>query len=146
MNQKNYTTTIIVSATPAEAFRNITQVSDWWTICVEGNTEKLNDVFTVRFGETFITLKITELIPGKKITWHVIDCYKHWLRDKKEWIDTIIRWELSAENNTTKIHFTHLGLVPAIECYNVCEKAWDFYVKESLFGLLTEGKGMPELK
>jgi hypothetical protein len=146
MNELDYTATIIVPVTKQEAFKSITRVSGWWTVCVEGDTEKINDVFTVRFGETFITITIAELIPGKKIVWHVTDCYKRWLRDKKEWVGTTINWETSAENNTTKIHFTHSGLVPGIECYDVCEKAWDFYVKESLFKLITEGKGMSELK
>jgi hypothetical protein len=36
--------------------------------------------------------------------------------------------------------------VPGIECYNGCEKAWDFYIQESLLQLLNEGKGMPEKK
>jgi len=112
----------------------------------EGHSEKLNDVFTVRFGETFITVKIVELIPGKKIGWHVIDCYKDWLKDKKEWKDTTMSWEISTEKNSTLINFTHIGLVPGIECYGGCEKAWNFYVKESLFKLLTAGKGTPELK
>jgi hypothetical protein len=146
MNGQDYTTTIIVPATTLQVFKSIHSVSGWWTVCVEGDTEKLNDIFTVRFGETFITLKIIEGIPGKKTTWLVIDCYKHWLRDKKEWVNTTIHWEISAENNATKINFTHTGLVPGIECYNVCEKAWDFYVKESLCKLLTQGKGMPEVK
>ena len=75
-----------------------------------------------------------------------IDCYKHWLKDKKEWQGTTMSWEISAEKNGTQINFTHIGLVPGIECYNGCEKAWDFYVKQSLFQLLTEGKGIPELK
>ena len=52
-------------------------------------------------------------------------------------------WEISAKKNATQISFTHIGLVPGIECYNGCEKAWNFYVKESLFKLLTEGKGIP---
>ena len=38
---------------------------------------------------------------------------------------------------------THVGLVPGIECYEDCEKGWDFYIKESLFKFLTEGKGLP---
>ena len=112
----------------------------------EGNSEKTGDVFTVRFGETFITIKVVELIPDKKIVWQVIDCYKHWLKDKKEWQGTRISWEISAEENGTQIKFTHIGLVPGIECYNGCEKAWNFYLNESLYKLLTEEKGVPELK
>ena len=146
MKKQDYNECITVNATAQETFKSINSVSDWWTISFEGRSEKLNDVFTVRFSETFITVKIVELIPYKKILWHVIDCNKHWLKNKKEWKDTKMSWEISAEKNGTQINFTHIGLVPGIECYKGCEKAWNFYVKESLFKLLTERKGIPELK
>src|SRR5450432_3162305 len=143
MKKQDYKASITVNATAQEVFKSINSVSDWWTTSFEGHSKKLNDVFTVRFGETFITVKIVELIPYRKIIWQVIDCYKHWLKNKKEWKDTKMSWEISAEKNATQISFTHIGLVPGIECYNGCEKAWNFYVKESLFKLLTEGKGIP---
>lgn len=143
IEKQDYHVSITVNAAAEEAFNGINKVSDWWTTDFEGHAEKLNDVFTVRFGETFIKIKIVELIPNKKIGWHVIDCYKHWLKDKKEWKDTTMSWEISAENNAAKIRFTHIGLVPGIECYNGCEGAWDHYIKKSLFKLLTGRKGMP---
>jgi len=146
MTRQDYNAIITVEATPQEAFDAINDVSKWWSTDFEGRSEKLDDVFTVRFGETFITLKITAFIPEQKIGWHVTDCYKHWLKDKKEWQDTTMTWEISANGDKTQIDFTHFGLIPGIECYNGCEKAWDFYLKASLFKLLTEGKGMPELK
>ena len=34
--------------------------------------------------------------------------------------------------------------VPGVECYENCETGWDHYIKESLFKLLTEKKGLPE--
>ena len=146
MKEQDYHTSITVNATAPEAFKSINNIPGWWTADFEGNSEKPGDVFTVRFGETFITLQVVEPIPGKKITWQVIDCYKHWLKDKKEWLDTKMIWEISAEENGTQISFTHIGLVPGIECYNGCEKAWNFYINESLFKLLTEEKGVPELR
>ena len=144
--EQDYHVSISVNATAQEAFKCINNVTEWWTKIFEGHSEKLDDIFTVRFGETFITSKVVDMILNKKIVWQVIDCYKHWLKNKKEWKDTKMSWEISTENNATQISFTHIGLVPGIECYNGCEKAWNFYVKESLFKLLTEGKGMPELK
>ncbi len=146
MKKQDYHTSITVPATAAQAFNSINNVAAWWSANTEGQSAKPNDVFTVHFGETNITIKITRLVPGKKIGWQVIDCYKHWLKDKKEWKDTTMNWEIAAGDNATHIDFTHIGLVPGIECYNGCEKAWDFYIKESLFKLLTEGKGIPELK
>ena len=140
MRQENYNVNIVVNATPRQVTESINNISKWWTEDVDGQSEKVNDVFTVRFGETFITIKIVELIPDKKICWHVIDCYKHWLKDKKEWKDTKMDWAISSEKNETRISFTHIGLVPAIECYDGCEKAWDHYIKVSLLKSITKGK------
>ncbi|MGC4103821.1 SRPBCC family protein [Ferruginibacter sp.] len=144
---QDYTATITVNNTPTEAFNAINHIAGWWTQSVEGSSTQLNESFTVRFGETFITLKITELVPGKKISWLVTDCYKHWLQhNKKEWLNTSIHWQISTEGKSTSINFTHVGLLPGKECYDGCENAWNGYIKGSLYKLLTEGKGRPELK
>jgi hypothetical protein len=146
MQEQDYQVSITVDARADQAFDSINSVSDWWTTLFEGQSEKLDDIFTVRFGETFITVKIVDFIANSKIVWRVIDCYKHWIKNKKEWLDTTMSWEILYEAHATQIRFTHIGLVPGIECYNGCENAWNFYIKESLFKLLTEGKGKPELK
>ena len=146
MKKQDYNATIVVKATPAEAFKNVNRVSAWWTENLEGSSENLNDVFTVHFGDTFVTFKIIELVPAKKVVWLVTDCYLHWLNDKTEWNNTRISAEVTSENDATTVSFTHVGLVPGIECYDMCIKGWDQYVKTSLYKLITEGKGMPEKK
>ena len=146
MTTPDFSTAISVHQTPKEVFDGINHITGWWSEDFEGSAQELNDTFTVRFGETFITIQVTELITDRKIGWRVTDGYKHWLRNKKEWHNTKMTWEIFAEKDTTKISFTHIGLVPGLECYGGCEKAWNFYIKESLFKLLTEGKGTPELK
>ncbi|MDB5133507.1 MAG: hypothetical protein JWP37_110 [Mucilaginibacter sp.] len=144
MDQQNYNACITANISPKEAFEGISHVSEWWATNFEGRAKNLNDVFTVRFGETFVTFKIVEMVTNKKIVWQVIDCHLPWLDDKSEWKGTKIAWETSTENNLTQISMTHIGLVPEIECYTDCEKGWNFYVKESLAKLLTEHKGLPD--
>lgn len=143
MNKQDYAVSITVNATAQEVFDSINSVSKWWTKDFEGISEKLNDEFTVSFGETWIKIKIVEFVPNKKIVWDVIDCYKHWLKDKKEWKGTTISWEIATERNATQINFIHFDLVPGKECYNGCEKAWDQYIKGSLFKLLSKENGVP---
>ena len=43
----------------------------------------------------------------------------------------------------TTVTMTHAGLVPGIECYENCQKGWDFYLRESLQKLLRENEGVP---
>jgi Activator of Hsp90 ATPase homolog 1-like protein len=110
---------------------------------MEGSLQKPDDIFTVSFGEVYITMKVTESVPGKKIVWHVTDCNKPWLKNKKEWKGTELIWEISDKDNNTQILFTHKGLVPEVECYEVCSDAWSEYVKQSLWSLTSKGKGNP---
>ena len=143
MDQKPYQSRIIVPTTQSKTIDTIADVRAWWSIDYEGASGKVGDVFTVRFGETFITFKVVEAT-DTKIAWLVTDSYKHWLKgNKQEWNGTTVVFELSEKGDKTQINFTHLGLVPGIECYHGCEDGWNFYIKESLFKLLTEGKGLP---
>lgn len=144
MDQQNYQCSIAADITPQEAFDSISNVNKWWAKNFEGHSHKLNDVFTVRFGETFVTFKISEIIPGKKIVWQVIDSYLHWLQDKTEWNGTSIMFEISSTDDSTQVMMTHIGLVRGIECFDQCERGWNHFIKESLFKLLTEHAGVPQ--
>lgn len=143
MNQQNYQSSIAADITPAEAFDSINHVNEWWAKNFEGHSQKLNDVFTVRFGETFVTFKISEVIRNKKIVWQVMDCNLHWLQNKTEWNGTSIMFEISPMGDSTQVIMTHIGLVPGIECFEQCERGWNHFIKESLFKLLTEHEGVP---
>jgi hypothetical protein len=144
VKEQNYHTTITVDVTVHEAFESINSVSQWWTADLEGSSQKFNDEFTVRFGDVHVSRqKLVEVIPDKKIVWLVTDSKLNFIKDKQEWNNTKISFELSAHDNKTQVLFTHTGLVPEIECYKSCTKGWDYYIKGSLFKLLTEGKGTP---
>ena len=143
MENKNYSASITVSKTPDEVFNSINKVSEWWT-GVKGSSEKVNDVFTMSGGETWVTHKVAELIPGKKVVWEVTDCFLHFIKDKKEWNGTKMIFDIVPKGNETQVNFTHVGLVPSCECYANCEKGWDHFIKTSLFKFITEGKGQPK--
>ena len=144
MKKEDYHCSITANITAKEAMEGISRVSEWWVKSFEGSAQKLGDVFTIRFGEpSTVNFKITEYDAGKKVVWLVTNCYLDFLKDKTEWTNTTIIWELEEKNKATEIHFTHVGIVPGVECYDMCVKGWDQYVKGSLVKLLTEGKGAP---
>ena len=141
MTSKNYHRTITVNTSAEEAMKKISQVNLWWKKDFSGSAEKLNDKFTVPFGETsFVDFVVSQMITNKKVIWSVADCYLPWFNNKKEWNNTEAVFELSEENGKTKIDFTHIGLVPEVECYDVCEKGWDGHITESLVKFINEGK------
>jgi hypothetical protein len=147
MKNQDYNVSILVDATAHEAFESINSVTKWWTEHLEGSSKKLNDEFTVRFDDVHMsTQKLVEIVPDKKVVWLVTDSQLNFVADKNEWTGHKIIFDISPQGNKTKIDFTQVGLVPTAECYGGCSGAWNGYIKGSLFKLITEGKGMPELK
>ena len=67
MKNENYNCSITANITPEEAFKGICKVTEWWSKNTDGETEKLNDVFAYRPNDTWVTFKITECIPDKKL-------------------------------------------------------------------------------
>ena len=91
-------------------------------------------------------MKLIEVIPNKKVVWLVMENYFKFTKDKSEWTGTKVIFEISEKDNKTQIRFTHQGLVPAYECFDICSNAWSQYISQSLWSLIAKGKGQPNAK
>jgi Activator of Hsp90 ATPase homolog 1-like protein len=147
MKGQNFTAAFTVDKTPKEAFAAINNVRGWWSGEIEGSTDKLGDEWTYRYEDVhYSKQKITELVPGKKVVWLVLDSHLNFVKDRTEWNGTEITFEVTKKGNKTEVRFTHVGLVPEYECFGACSNAWGFYVNRSLRSLITTGKGEPNQK
>jgi hypothetical protein len=144
MQPQDYQGSITAGISPKEAFDKISRVSEWWGTNFEGQARKLNDIFTVRFGNgDRYTMKVVEMVPDQKVVWLVVDSNQTWHEDRTEWTGTKIVWEISSQNATAHIAMTHVGLVPSFECYDQCQQGWNYLIQQSLFRFMTENKGLP---
>ncbi len=147
MNQQDFTTTIVVHQDAAKAFNAITNFRAWWSEEVEGTTNKLNEIFFYHYKDVHLCkLQLIEMVQDKKLVYRVIDNEFNFTTDKTEWVNTRLIFDLVAEGDKTSITFTHQGLVPQYECYNVCHDAWTSYIQGSLKQLIETGKGKPNGK
>src|SRR4051812_5362043 len=106
MNNKDFTTSILVDQTPKEVFNAITNVRGWWSEEVKGNSSKLNDEFTYDYQDVHkCKMKLIEVVTDKKIVWLVLDNYFSFTNDKSEWVGTKIIFDISKEGNKTKLQF-----------------------------------------
>jgi len=147
MAQSDYTTTITVDRSPEEVFTAINNVRSWWSEEIEGSTQHLNDEWTYRYQDVHrCKIKITAYLPNQKVVWQVMDNYFSFTRDKEEWKGNQIVFEIIEKEGRTQLQFTQIGLVPAMECYDICINAWDTYIRKSLYNLITTGVGQPNGK
>src|SRR4030095_7922097 len=144
MKASDFTTTLLVDQSPKEVFNAINNVRGWWSEEIEGSTDKLNAEFNYHYLDVHRSkMKITELIPDKKVVWLVEENYFSFTKDKSEWTGTKIIFEISQKDNKTQVVFTHQGLVPEYECFEICQDAWTTYIQHSLRSLIETGKGQP---
>jgi hypothetical protein len=145
--EKSLTHSFTVDQSPMEAYNAINNVRGWWSGEIEGDTDKLGDVWTYRYKDFHMTKhKVTKLVPGKKVVWLVLDSYLSFVEDKTEWNGTQIIFDISKKNGKTEVVFTHQGLAPQHECFKDCNNAWGSYIKGSLRNLIMKGKGQPNPK
>jgi hypothetical protein len=143
---QDFTTVIWVDQTPKQAFDAINNVRGWWSEEIEGPTDMLSGEFDYHFQDVHrCKIRVIELIPGQKVAWLVLDNEFNFVGDKSEWKGTSMIFDIAKKSVHTEIRFTHKGLVPDYECYEVCNKAWNYYINDSLRSLIATGKGGPNV-
>jgi uncharacterized protein YndB with AHSA1/START domain len=144
MSDQSYTTSFTVDRTPDEVFAAINDVRAWWNTGIQGDASAVGDEFVHEVPDVhWSRIRVTEVVPGETVVWRVIDNRFGFIEDDSEWIDTEIRFELSEQDGSTDVRFTHAGLVPEDECFEACSDGWSFYIRSSLRSLITTGEGTP---
>jgi hypothetical protein len=144
MTTSDFTTSILVVQTPEEAFNAVNNVRGWWSEEIEGNTDKLGDVFQYHYEDVHrCQIKLIEVVPNKKVVWLILDNYFKFTQDETEWKGTTVIFDINEKDGKTEVKMTHVGLVPEYECYDICREGWSNYIQNSLRSLITTGIGKP---
>ena len=147
IDHHNFATTFSVDQIPKEVFHAINNVRGWWSEDINGSAEELGNEFTYRYKNAhYCMLRVTEFIAWKRIAWLVLDNFFDFTKNKSEWKGTEIQFDIARKRDKTEIRFTHLGLIPDYECFDICSNSWDFYLNTSLRGLIRTGQGLPNQK
>jgi len=144
----NYNQEVVVNASIQNAFVALAKsVYRWW-----GKTDKpvnkVGDEFRITFGETFWKFRVVKFEENNNLSYECYDA--HHVHEgvtgiETEWIGTTLNWSLEEFEGQTKISFLHEGLVQDLNCYNICEGAWNFFILDSLKNYLETGKGSPHI-
>lgn len=146
--RQGYSATIEVAKSPHHVFECIRDVSKWWGgKDLKGSTSRLNDEFTITHGDAhYSKQKMIEFVPDQKIVWRITEGRLGWLeKDKQEWTNTRLVFEIAPKGDGAVLHFTHDGLVPEKECYSRCSEGWDMVIKTFLYNFITDGSVAAQL-
>lgn len=138
----DYQLRISSSLAQEESYRVIAeQMSDWWTP-MSAKFMAVGDRAKTNFGgQSYWIFEAVTLLPPNLIE---LDCCESLmvadsLKDPEEWKGTRLRFEISQEG----VLFTHIGLNPEKECFDMCKQGWDFYLLQSLKQVLNGQPGAP---
>ena len=141
---QDYSTSFLVAESPAQVFQAAADVRGWWSEQIDGDTDRLNAAFDYHYKNLHrCKIKIVGWVPDTKIVWQVLENYFDFTKDKAEWTGTQMVFDVIPKDGKTALRFTHAGLVPAYECYDICSDAWGNYIGGSLKSLIETGTGKP---
>lgn len=146
METRDFTMRFELDQTASEIFNAINDVRAWWSEDFSGRSVEMDDEFDVRFGDVhYSRQRLIEVVPGHRVVWLVTDSRLNFLKDKDEWTGTKIVFEISELGGRCQLKFTHVGLVPEIECFQDCRSGWTQFLKNSLLDLIQKGEGHPNV-
>jgi uncharacterized protein YndB with AHSA1/START domain len=118
----------------------------WWTADCDVD-ERVGGRATFRFGRSENGMEILALIPDREVRWRCVRHHFHapgQLERTDEWEGTTLVFRVGPGSaGGTDLAFEHQGLVPALECYPICEAGWRHWLGASLKSYVETGKGQP---
>jgi len=150
MENHNFKLTVTFKQAPAAVFKAILNPRAWWSEEIAGFTENAGDIFDYHYEDIHsCKIKLAQVIPDKRVVWRVLENYfkpgifELKAGDKTEWVNTNVIFDISQKDGMTELVFTHEGLVPEYDCYDICVNGWTHYIKTSIYNLITTGVGHP---
>jgi uncharacterized protein YndB with AHSA1/START domain len=143
----HYQQSLLIEASPGAVYAALTTAEGlrgWWTQDCDVANE-VGGTIRFRFGSTFKDMRIERLDPGREVRWLCTRAHiAHGnLAQRDEWTGTQLVFWISPDGaGRTQLDFEHVGLIPAFECYAMCNRGWNHFLT-SLHQLIETGRGTP---
>ena len=128
---------VTIKATSEKIYKAITTqegIESWWCKNTTANPEPgFVNIFV--FGKFRNEMKVTELIPNRKVEWNCINSIE-------EWIGTRISFDLEEKDGNTLLRFTHGEWRAVTDTFAGCNYDWALFMK-SLKSFCETGAGTP---
>lgn len=143
----HYRQSLVLEADPATAYAALTTpagLMGWFTQDCDVQTGTGGTIH-LRFGPNHKEMRIERLEPGREVRWRCTGAHiaVGELTRRDEWVGTQLVFRLTPlAGARTRLDFEHVGLVPALECYGLCNDGWKHFLG-SLQQFIGTGRGTP---
>jgi uncharacterized protein YndB with AHSA1/START domain len=143
----HYRKSLVLEAGPAIVYAALATpegLRGWWSQDSDIATD-VGGTSHLRFGRTYKDMRIDNLEPGREVRWTCTGAHIATgdLTRRDEWVGTQVVFRLLPDaQGHTLLEFEHVGLVPALECYDLCDDGWRYFL-DSLRKLVESGRGTP---
>jgi uncharacterized protein YndB with AHSA1/START domain len=143
----HYQQTLVINAEPSTLYAALASeagLRGWWTANCAVATH-VGGLIKLRFGETSKDMSIECLDVNRQVRWFCTRAHiggANLVRED-EWVGTEIVFRLTPTiDGKTRLDFEHIGLVPGLECYDLCNNGWNYFLA-SLQQYAETGRGTP---
>ena len=113
-----------------------TVISQWWTAATRSE-RRGDDVRLFMGGSHLVDFTLVQGPDTGDVAWDVTDCVE------PDWIGTTPTFSVRpAGDGTFAVEFRHVGLRPALPCFDQCRAGWNHFMP-SLHQFLETGEGRP---
>ena len=116
---------VFIKSTPEKIYEAITTekgIASWWSVHNNARPQT-GSVYRISFGgDYYKEIKITELVPNKKVVWEVLEAHP-------EWLNTKVSFEISREKDTAELRFNHSGWKDYTDMFAQCNHHWGVYLE-----------------
>jgi uncharacterized protein YndB with AHSA1/START domain len=143
----HYRKTLVIAARPAAVYEALTTepgLQRWWNTGCEG-AFRAGGVIDFHFGPNHKQLRVETMQPFNEVQWLCTQSHMFVGSETAhdEWTGTRMIFRLSRiEGGRTQLDFEHIGLTPALVCFDLCTEGWDYYLA-SLAAYAETGQGTP---
>ncbi len=80
---ESYTSTFTVGHTVDQVFDAVNNPRGWWSQEIVGATDQVGAEFEYHYKDVHrCTVRVTELVPGRRVAWLVVDNYFNFVQDQ----------------------------------------------------------------
>src|SRR3954463_5681955 len=125
---ESFSTQMMLTVPSAEVLAAVRDPRAWWSAAITGPTRSVGDEWVYSNGETHACRIRVEHVSPDRVEWLGHATRFGFDAAGEEWVGTRIVFDIAPTDDGTILTFTHAGLVPEHECFEVCEPAWTHYI------------------